>query len=393
MIFHVIGIGNKPPLFSKEQQALIQKTRVFSGGKRHLNLVKAYLPKGYQWIVIQSPMAEVFKAYETKNETIIVFASGNPLFYGFSNTLRNRYPLATIYTAPYFSAIQLLANKTNTNSNALVTVSVHGRPWNALDVALIHQKPLVGVLTDKIKTPKAIAERLLKFGYTNYTMSIGEDIEGDNETIQQLSLSEVLNKNYHELNCILLHRKTQRPRHFGIKDRSFIGLEGRPNMITKMPIRLTSLHLLDVLNATVFWDIGFCTGSISIEAKLKHPELEVVAFEKRQECKAILEQNQQAFGVPGITAVMGDFFEQELHTYPKPDCVFIGGHGGQLNTLMRVLDRMLDSNAKVVINTVKATSRETFKETCKDLGWRLTEEINLTLDSHNPISLLKALKP
>ncbi len=392
MIFRVLGIGNKKPVFTNRQLNFIKNTTVFSGGKRHLELVKEFLPENYEWIFIKSPMEELFEQYENIASEILVFASGNPLFYGFANTLRNKYPEAEIYIEPYFSSIQLLANKTGTNSNELVTVSVHGRTWRALDVAIMEQRPLIGVLTDKSKNPRTIAKRLLKFGFDNYKISIGEDLEGTQERVQTLSLSEAVQDDYHHLNCVLLHKEKVKARQFGIKDKEFLGLPGRPKMITKMPIRLTSLHLLEVMNSKVFWDIGFCTGSVSIEAKLKNPNLEIVAFEKRSECNEIILENQRKFGVPGIEIVMGDFFEQDLAKYKKPDTIFVGGHGGRLSELLNKLDGIVSSDAKIVMNTVQESSKITFKQSCENLNWELVEEMDMVLDSHNPISLLKAIK-
>ena len=316
MTFYIIGIGNKTPRFTPEQLEYIATSSIYSGGKRHYELIKDNLPQPHRWITIESPMSRVFDAYEREQKPIVVFASGNPLFYGFSNTLRNKYPKAKISTIPYFSSIQLLANATNTNSNQLETVSVHGRNWSALDAVLIQQKELIGVLTDTEKNPAVIAQRLLDYGYTNYEISIGEDIEGTQEQFHALTLSEAATKTFHPLNCMLLKKKFHRPIDFGIADTDFTGLPGRPNMITKMPIRLTTLHLLEVLKIKTLWDIGFCTGSISIEAKLKNAALEVIAFEKRPECEAILLENQKRFGVPGIQAVMGDFFDHYLTQFP-----------------------------------------------------------------------------
>lgn len=392
MIFHIIGIGNKTPQFTVKQQDLIAQTTVFSGGKRHYELVKPFLPKQHHWIFISSPMEGVFQQYEAVSGKIVVFASGNPLFYGFSNTLRHKYPKADIITEPYFSAIQLLASKTNTNSNQLVTVSVHGRDWTALDAAIMKQLPLIGVLTDAYKNPKTIAERLLGFGYDNYTMSIGEAIEGEEERIQTLSLQESAGKTYHPLNCILLHKQSHRKQSFGIADNTFTGLEGRPNMITKMPIRLTTLHLLDIFNKQILWDIGFCTGSVSIEAKLKNPNLNVIAFEKRPECEAILKENQQRFGVMGIQAIMGDVFHHNLEAIPAPDTVFIGGHGGRLEELLNLVDSKIKQGGAIVINAVQEQSSQTFITTAKNLGWQITEDETITVNLHNPIRLLKAIK-
>lgn len=392
MHFYVIGIGNKSKALTEEQQALVQQQRVFSGGERHYELVKALLPPDHQWIPIKSPLEAVFHAYENTPESVLVFASGNPLFYGFSNTLRKKYPQATIHTYPSFSSTQLLANGAGLNSNELRTVSVHGRSWQGLDEAIIKQEPLIGVLTDQEKSPSAIAERLLYFGYDNYDVLVGEDLEGEQERIRELSLKEVANKEFHPLNCLILRKKGNRNIPFGIPDHYFKGLEGRPNMITKMPLRLCALHALDLPGKSVLWDIGFCTGALSIEARLRFPQLSIHAFEKRMECEQIMEQNQQLFGAPGIVSHMGDIFEAELEMLPKPNAVFVGGHGGRLGTLLKRVGRCLGAGGVVVINAVQESSIQTFSSTAKELGWKTADPLSLKVNSHNEITILKAIK-
>ena len=54
-------------------------------------------------------------------------------------------------------------------------------------------------------------------------------------------------------------------------------------MMTKMAVRLASLAAMDIRNRSVLWDVGACTGSISIEAKLMNPLLDVHSFEVREE--------------------------------------------------------------------------------------------------------------
>jgi precorrin-6Y C5,15-methyltransferase (decarboxylating) len=392
MIFHIIGIGNKIPDFTTEQQQNMLDAHIFSGGKRHYELVKDFLPKNHQWITIQSPMSQVFEGYEKATTPIIVFASGNPLFYGFSNTLRKKYPDAEIITTPYFSSIQLLANAMNLNSNLLQTVSVHGRSWKALDATLIQQKENIGVLTDVEKNPTTIAKRLLQYGYDNYIMLVGEDIEGEQEKFQELSLQKASTMKFHSLNCVILKKIKHRHIDFGIKDIDFKGLSGRPKMITKMPVRLTTLHYLNVLNVNIVWDIGFCTGSVSIEAKLKNGDLDIIAFEKRLECKAILEENQKRYGVPGIQIVMGDFFEQDLTQFAKPEAIFIGGHGGRLEELFLKIAPVLEPETCIVINAVKESSVQAFKAGCNKIGYTIIEESILSFDEYNPITLLKAVQ-
>ncbi len=388
--FYIIGIGNKAPIFTPQQLQYIQNSHVFSGGKRHYELVKKHLPTPHQWIPIQSPMEAVFEAYNTLSTPIVVFASGNPLYYGFANTLRTAYPTARIITSPYFSSIQLLATATNTNTNQLQTVSVHGRTWHALDAALIQQKECIGILTDRSKNPATIAQRMLSYGYTNYEMIVGEDIEGTNEKFHTLALSTAATMQFHSLNCVLLKKKSHRTINFGIPDTDFLGLPNRPNMITKMPIRLTTLHLLDIQNQQVVWDIGFCTGAISIEAKLKNPHLTIIAFEKRAICADIIATNQKRFGTPGIETVIGDFFEQDLSQYPKPDSIFIGGHGGRLIEMLQKIAPYLKSTTTIVINAVQDNTIQAFKKGCTAIQYTITNEMLLTIAPHNPITLLSA---
>ena len=72
-----------------------------------------------------------------------------------------------------------------------------------------------------------------------------------------------------------------------------------------MPVRLLTLSMLDLHNRHSFWDIGFCTGSVSVEAKLQFPHLHITAFEVREEGRELLEKNSRKFGTPGITGVIG----------------------------------------------------------------------------------------
>ena len=203
--FYLIGISNHTtPKWSDDALQLIEKSTVFSGGKRHYQLVKSYLPKHHKWIEISGKMDALIKQYKTIDDSIVVFASGDPFFYGFGNTLQRLMPKAQLKALPYFNSIQLLCHKTQTNYNNLKSISVHGRNWSALDEALINRNELIGVLTDTKKTPAAIAKRLLQYGFDNYSITIGEALDGDTEHIEKLDLSTCTTKIHNALNCVLL---------------------------------------------------------------------------------------------------------------------------------------------------------------------------------------------
>ena len=111
--FFVIGITDQPhPFFRPEVLDVIRGGRVFSGGRRHHEIVAQLLPEGAQWIDITVPLSNVFEQYrKVAAETIVVFASGDPLFFGFANTLKREMAEAEITVYPSFNSLQLLAHR------------------------------------------------------------------------------------------------------------------------------------------------------------------------------------------------------------------------------------------------------------------------------------------
>ena len=356
MKFIVIGISDAPePFFTPEIQEIIKNGRVFTGGKRHHEIVAPLLPTDAQWIDITTPLDAVFEQYQSLTTNIIVFASGDPLFFGFANTIRRKMPEAEIMLYPTFNSLQLLAHRLVMPYHDMRIVSLTGRPWPEFDKALI-ETTKIGILTDKEHTPAAIAQRMIDYGYTNYQMHVGEHLGNPSlECVTTLSLDEASRREFSHPNCLIIEQQGEMPtRLFGIPDADFTLLDGREKMITKMPIRLLTLQALELRKKNVFWDIGFCTGSISIEARLQFPHLQICAFEIRPECEAIIQENTRKFGAPGIDVHIGDFLEADLSALPLPDAVFIGGHGGHLKEIMAKVKSVLAENGCIVMNSVKA---------------------------------------
>ncbi|MDO4991701.1 MAG: precorrin-6Y C5,15-methyltransferase (decarboxylating) subunit CbiT, partial [Prevotellaceae bacterium] len=194
------------------------------------------------------------------------------------------------------------------------------------------------------------------------------------------------------LNCIILQKRFSRPRPFGIPESEFHLLNGRAKMITKMPIRLLSLSMMNLRERRSMWDVGFCTGSVSIEARLQFPHLKITSFEIREEGKELMMQNSRKFGAPGIETVIGDFLKTDLTPYEKPDAVFIGGHGGRLDEMMEKIHAQLAEGGVIVMNTVVQTSYDMFMRTAKELNMTIEEPVRMALDDFNPITILKAIK-
>ena len=406
MKFIVIGITDQPnPWFPPEVMEIIRKGKVFSGGKRHHEIVVPLLPQDAKWIDITVPLDAVFEQYQNTSRLwkgdrgeVVVFASGDPLFFGFANTIKRKMPEADIVVYPTFNSLQMLAHRLVMPYHDMRIVSLTGRPWPEFDKALIERVGKIGVLTDKEHTPAVIAQRMIDYGYTYYQMYVGEHLGNPElEKVTTLSLEEATKHDFTMPNCLILESR-ENPCHpclnyFGIPDSEFALLDVREKMITKMAIRLLTLQALELPKRHVFWDIGFCTGSVSIEARLQFPHLQVIAFEIRPECEAIIQENCRRFGAPGIDIHIGDFLEEDISTLPRPDAVFIGGHGGHLQEIIEKVLQYLNPGGCIVMNSVKAPkvltdSHKLWDQACQKLG--LTQElpIRIVIDEHHPIEIL-----
>lgn len=138
------------------------------------------------------------------------------------------------------------------------------------------------------------------------------------------------------------------------------------------------------------WDVGFCTGSVSVEAKLQFPHLSITAFEVREEGRELMEANSRKFGTPGIETVIGDFLEIDIAKFERPDAVFIGGHGGKLKEMILRLRSVLNDNGVIVFNSVSEESRKMFVEGVSEAGMAIVNETRIAIDDHNPIFIMKA---
>ena len=176
--------------FSPEIRNLVSQGKVFSGGKTssrtgtrlfagRCRMDRHHRPAGCGILPLRG------------TSEIIVFASGDPLFFGFANTVMRKLPSAKIILFPTFNSLQMLAHRILLPYQEMQTLSLTGRPWDAFDSALIRGDKLIGVLTDREKTPATIAARMLEYGYDNYRMTVGEALgNGEEESVRTFSLEE-----------------------------------------------------------------------------------------------------------------------------------------------------------------------------------------------------------
>lgn len=114
-----------------------------------------------------------------------------------------------------------------------------------------------------------------------------------------------------------------------MKDDTF--LRGQRVPMTKEPLRLLALERLELAYASHFIDVGAGTGSVAIEAALRHPALAVTAIERNPDALALIAENGRRLACHNLEIISGT----APLTVEKPaDAIFIGGSGGQLPALL-----------------------------------------------------------
>ncbi|TCO06050.1 precorrin-6y C5,15-methyltransferase (decarboxylating) subunit CbiE [Natronoflexus pectinivorans] len=388
----LIGISDNKPDLSNQIKEIILEAAIFAGASRHYGLVAHLLPANAKWLMISVPLDDFLSRLEDCSQNVVVFASGDPLFFGIGNTIKSRFPNLSIESFPVANSLQSLANKLQVNYGLYRTLSLTGRSWHLFDQSLINGETHMAVLTDKVKTPSAIATRMCEYGYHNYSFHVGECLGGENERITSAPVSDMIGRDFNHPNCLLIEKTSKGLIQKGIPDNLFHILEERPKMMTKMPIRITTLALMELHRREVFWDVGSCTGSMAIEAKLQAPHMEVSAFEIRIESVDIIPVNCRKFGAPGISLITGDFCAGNHQNLAQPDAIFVGGYGGKMEQVLNHCHKYLKIGGVIAFNAVSDDSKSNFMEWINRNSFKDLSVTEITIDNNNTINILTAQK-
>lgn len=134
----------------------------------------------------------------------------------------------------------------------------------------------------------------------------------------------------------------------GIPDGYFI--RGSVPM-TKEEVRVLTLAKARLAQGQVVWDIGAGTGSLSVEAALHTPKGTVYAIERDPEGLELIKANSIAFKLDNIIIVEGEAPEA-LGGLPAPDRVLIGGSGGRLEEILKIIKKTIRPGGRIVVNAV-----------------------------------------
>lgn len=151
--------------------------------------------------------------------------------------------------------------------------------------------------------------------------------------------------------------------------------------MTKSEVRAVSISKLSLGEGAVFWDVGAGTGSVSVEAGsfLRLTGGSVYAVERNEEGIALIEANRDRHlsGWKDFHVIRGTAPEA-LEDLPAPTHVFIGGSGGQLRPVVRLVLKK-NPSAVIVVNAVTAETVSACLELVKEFAFSQYEFVQIAV--------------
>ena len=325
---------------------------------------------------------------------VVLLASGDPNFFGIGRYLANRLGKESIEILPNLTALQLAFARIKEPWDDARLLSAHSRPLEAI-VAEAREGGKMGILTDNVNTPAAVAGALVEAGINDrYDVFVGHNLGAGNERVFQVGAVGLSRMDVPSPNVIVLIPKGKaesRSRFpvLGIPDDQF--QRTRAGLITKMEIRAISLAKMQLRPADVVWDVGAGSGSVAIEAAGLCRQGAVYAIEKDREAAALVKQNAMTFGATRLKVIEGEAPEA-LHALESPDAVFIGGSGGHLREILAVCINRLKPRARLVANVATFENLGTVINILLEAGLG-PETTQVNISRSQPIGALTRLEP
>ena len=150
----------------------------------------------------------------------------------------------------------------------------------------------------------------------------------------------------------------------GIPENRFKRRNPGKSLITKLEVRAVSIAMLGLTENSIVWDIGAGTGAVSIEASSLARCGRVFAVEKNAEDISIIKENIRRFSRNNIEVIHA-YAPGGMERLPDPDAVFIGGTGGKIAEMLKLVCGKLRAEGRIVANVA---TLENLQAVCSELG-------------------------
>ena len=345
---NIVGIGpGNPDLLTGEARQAIAASNILLGDKRMLSAFADSSKTVYDTIKTLA-IAEVAAKADPARDVLAVLVSGDVGFFSLAKTISGKLPDCECVRYCGISSLVYFASKLQLSWDDAKIVSMHGRDQNL--VAAVAQNKKVFSLTGGDHSPQALCKQLCEHGLGQVLVYVGENLSYPEEKITQGTAEEISALSFPSFSVMMLlndEANCFEPTVHGLADDLF--MRSKVPM-TKQEVRSVSMSKLMPKATDVIYDIGAGTGSCSVELALIAKQGKVWAFERNPVAVELLGKNKELFGLTNLDVIAGEALEN-IKTMPAPDCVFVGGSGGDLCEMLDVIYAK-NSKCRIVINAI-----------------------------------------
>lgn len=345
---NIVGIGpGNPELLTGAAIKAIKESNILIGDKRMLAAFAEADKKFYDTIKT-ADIVEIAASANPEKDVLAVLVSGDVGFFSLAKTISGKLPDCECVRYCGISSLVYFAAKLQMSWDDAKIVSMHGRKQNL--VAAVAENKKVFSLTGGEHTPQMLCAQLCEHGLDDVQVYVGENLSYPEEKITVGTAAEISKQNFPSLSVMMVindQAAKYQPVVHGLADELFTRSKVP---MTKQEVRSVSMSKLMPKATDKIYDIGAGTGSCSVELALLANKGQVWAFERNPEAVALIHKNKDLFGIENLEVIAGEALEN-IKNIPAPDCVFVGGSGGDLCEMLDIIYAK-NSDCRVVINAI-----------------------------------------
>lgn len=353
----IVGMGEDGmESLSPAARTAVETADVLAGGARHLAKVPATDAERITWGGGFPDALD--RIAELDGKRVVVLASGDPMHFGVGAMLGERFGADAVTVIPVPGAFSLAAARLCWPLADTETLTVHGRPIEAVALHFAPGARLL-ILSADGDSPARIAECLRDHGFGPSPMTVFENMGGADEARREGTAGDWPHPRSSDLNTVAVECRAGAdarawPRTPGLPEDAF----EHDGQITKREVRAATIAALAPLPGQVLWDVGAGSGAVAIEWLRSDKSLRAVAVERDPGRCATIGRNAAALGVPGLRIIEGIAPHAFDGLEPHPDAVFAGG-GVSNDGLLEACWAALGPGGRLVANaaTIEAERR------------------------------------
>lgn len=348
------GMGTMDTLTGEAVRALETAEAVFATKR-----LAALSPKAE--VCAFSELAE--QAIQCTKKHISLLVSGDVGFFSAAGKLRERLlPHGEVQLVPGLSSMQYMCAKCGISYENLCFKSLHGRSGSILGAVSYHEATFA--LTGGENNAQTVCKCLTEAGLGDLLVHLGENLGAENERVLHSTAAELAELSCADLAVLLVENPRAVNKNEPIRDEM---LARAKVPMTKEEVRWVSVNRLAVRPSDTVWDVGAGTGAVTLELARKAYDGTVYAVECKSEAAVLLHGNRTKLGGYNVKIIEGHAPEV-LENLPAPDCVFVGGSGGELREIL-ALAKAKNPAVRVVVNAIALETLFAAQSALQELGF------------------------